>query len=235
VPAGLAVARKPASPDVDKTQSPLSSQNPPEGIRQGPGGNTLNEPFWNALTARFNAPDFVLIKPGEQVTLYTGREAWTATTPFTNTMTARGQPQRSYLDTIKSDKQAESLIQKYKADFAVTNPNGLITLPNGMASYKLALMAREKPQPVHVIFSTPEEAAAAVAKAEVPKGHLKYYEMHAITSPGTKVPEVFVWDASTYKTNLAIPGYKPPTMWKAGDPPVGKPVDFWDRSETRTD
>ncbi|KAH8881215.1 hypothetical protein GQ53DRAFT_832562 [Thozetella sp. PMI_491] len=222
-----APAPEPVAGPAAEEGSTVQSWVRPPGL-DGP----VESQFWTDTTSRIASPDFNSIKPNEGTALYTGKAAWTDVEDFgTELGTALGRPIRHYLNTVKSDPQLQGMIKSYD-----DNPAGQgWTLPNGVASLELVSMAREIPNDVHVLFNTPEEAAAAAERGEIPKGHLKYFEMHAITSESTKVPRVLAWDAETWRGNLGNKDYQPPVIWTNGQPPLGLPADFTTNSRARTD
>jgi len=207
-----------------------SNQDPtrPPGL-EGP----LESKFWKDMKDRIASPAFHNLKPTDELTLYTGADAWKNVEKFGIAFekTFPGRTIRHYLNVIRSDVTLQGLIEAYKAE-----PEGeKWSLPNGVASYDLAMLTRNRKKPVHIFFSTTEMAEAAV-KGEIPKGHLKYFEIFAITSRGTKVTEIFAWDLKTYEANLKKgKAYKPPRIWKQGDQPLGKRADFTEDSLERLD
>jgi len=193
----------------------------------------LESKFWKDMKDHIASPSFKNLKPSDELTLYTGTGAWSKIDLFEAAFEKAfpGRTIRHYINVIKSDTTLQGLINRYKDE-----PQGRKdTLPNGVASYDLAMLTRNRKKPVHVFFSTKEMANAAV-KGEIPKGHLKYYEMFPITSQGTMVTEILAWDLETYEEKLKKGiNYKPPQIWKNGDLPLGKRADFTEEPAERVD
>ena len=200
----------------------------PPGL-EGP----LESKFWKDMKDHIASPAFNNLKPTDELTLYTGANAWGSVERFETAFEEAfpGRTIRHYINVIKSDVVLQGLIETYKAE-----PQGKKwTLPNGIASYDLVMLTRNRAKPVHIFFANPEVANAAV-RGKIPNGHLKYFEIFPITSRGTKVTEIFAWDLHTFEENLKKGnGYKPPRIWKRGDQPLGKRVDFTEDSLKRLD
>ena len=207
---------------------PNKDPNQPPGL-DGP----LESKLWKDMKDRMASPDFKNLKTTDELTLYTGADAWERVVDFGTAFEKAfpGRTIRHYINVMKSDVTLQGLITAYKAE-----PEGKKwTLPNGVASYNLAMLTRNRKKPVHIFFSTTTMANAAV-KGEIPKGHLKYFEIFPITSQGTKVTEIFAWDLQTFEANLEKgKAYKPPRIWKQGDQPLGKRIDFTQDSLERLD
>lgn len=78
---------------------------------------------------------------------------------------------------------------------------------------------------VHVLFSSAADAAQAATR-DLPDGFFKYYEINTVTSGGSQVPKILIWDTDTFQANIGNPDYNPPTLWQNGQPALGPPVDF---------
>ncbi|EHK98951.1 hypothetical protein GLAREA_01376 [Glarea lozoyensis ATCC 20868] len=222
-------------PNPNKLSKPISI----EALPVPPGiDGPLEKKYWKAVAKRMDSKAFKGLKATDEMALYTGGAAWESMTKFEKAFEKAypGRTMRHYINTIKSDAVLQQMTLDYKA-----NENGrsfgpdadFKTLPNAIVSYTLVMLTRFRAKPVHLFFST-TEAAQDAARGEIPKGHLKYFEIFPITSKGSKVTEIFAWDLQTYQAHLKKgKAYKPPRIWKKGDKPLGTPIDFTVDSEKR--
>jgi len=204
----------PAQFDPNPNTAPFGLKNAPE------------KQLYNDMTDRVDDPTFKKITDKDQSLLYTGGKAWGAVDSLAEGLAARlDRPLveiRYYRNVVREDPV---LGEKIKDFNAVNGRQDFKTLPNALASYKMALMIREQPREVHLFFNEKVDVERAV-KREWNPGHLYSYELYAITSEGTQVPRIVAWDVDTYQANIGNRDYQPPVIWKAGDGPLGKIPDF---------
>jgi len=237
--------QKPRPQKLSTTAKSSITGLPKTPIKTPPGiDGPLEKKFWQDVQNRLKSAAFRGLISTDEMTLYTGGKAWEHITSFENAFETAfpGRTIRHYVNVIKSDAVIQPMTLAYKA-----NPAGrsfvdatgkkpqFRTLPNAIVSYALVMLTRNRPKPVHLFLSSTEDAQAA-AKGIIPKGHLKYFEIFPLTSTGSKVTEIFVWDLQTFEANLKKgKDYEPPRIWKNGDLPLGKRIDFSVDSEIRKD
>ncbi|KLU81862.1 hypothetical protein MAPG_00943 [Magnaporthiopsis poae ATCC 64411] len=235
---GTRGAFSPSRTSAQRGPSTKSGAPGPSGSGSGSGGGSYPpgivtagaKEFWDTMTRLIREEKYRLLEPEDQVVLYTGT-ADNQRRDFVRKLSTRRKEANSqinirYLANVMGHPEMTDAKTRYRQ-----SPGYKESIEDAVLSAKFAEIVKAHNREVHTFFPSSEDAQRAAATGELPNGIMKFFELPIITSPGSRVPLISIWDANTYQEKMKKetgpgkdqPQYHlgPSRLWKAGDPQLG--------------
>ncbi|KUJ23953.1 uncharacterized protein LY89DRAFT_662733 [Mollisia scopiformis] len=173
----------------------------PAGL--GPDELTL----WNSLT---NDP--LQFADTDQLILWEGTAAYEALNEFKQALSAQN-PGIAFKDSFASIESSnwDDYFEIYEESSSYEDWK-----ETSILSIKYAELLANRPQQVHVLYSVADGNHLPDLR------FLSFAEMPIVTAPGSSIPQMIRWEASTYQQNIA--NANPNVIWTNGDAQLSTPM-----------